>query len=338
MSYETEGVDRQHIDMPESHNRLIAAICRAQPNTVVVLHNGSAIALPWFDGPKAIVEAGLGGQAVGGAVVDVLSGQVNPCGKLAETYPLRLEDTPAYLNYPGEAGVVRYGEGLFVGYRYYEAKRITPRFPFGHGLSYTTFAYSELQTDQPAIRAGGTLGVTATVRNSGARAGKEVVQLYVQAQASQYRRPVKELKAFAKVALAPGKSQAVHLTLTDRDFMVYDSARAAWRMEGGAYTLLVGGSSVQVPLSATVQVAEDPQSARRVFTPLTAIKEFFADPRAGAMLMQAMSALGDGETPQSETDREMFASIPIGKLVNFGALSAADLDRVLAAVNQPPNS
>src|SRR5206468_2531611 len=149
--YESEGFDRMHIFMPETHNRLIAEVCKVQPNTVVVLHNGSVVAMPWIDGPKAILEVGLGGQAVGGAIVDVLSGQVNPSGKLAETFPLQLEDTPAYLNYPGEADVVRYGEGLFVGYRYYDKKKAAPLFPFGYGLSYTTFEYSNLALGKAEI-------------------------------------------------------------------------------------------------------------------------------------------------------------------------------------------
>ena len=159
-AYESEGFDRKHIFMPDSHNRLIEEVCRVQPNTVIVLQNGGVVAMPWIDGPKAILEAGLGGQAVGGAIVDVLSGKVNPSGKLAETFPVRLQDTPSYLNYPGEANKVYYGERLFVGYRYYDKKEIKPLFPFGYGLSYTTFEFTRLQTNKTEISTGETLDVT----------------------------------------------------------------------------------------------------------------------------------------------------------------------------------
>ena len=223
--YESEGWDRSHINLPDSHVRLIEAVCAAQPNTIVVLHNGSVVALDWLALPKAVVEASLGGQAIGGALADVLTGAVNPSGKLAETYPIRLEDTPAYINYPGEAGVVRYGEGLFIGYRYYEKKGIAPRFPFGYGLSYTTFAYDKIQVDKTTLRDGETLTVTATVRNTGDVAGKEVVQLYVRTRDSRFVRPVKELKAFAKVLVQPGESTNVRLTVDARDLYVWDTRR-----------------------------------------------------------------------------------------------------------------
>ncbi|MGZ3623684.1 MAG: glycoside hydrolase family 3 C-terminal domain-containing protein, partial [Ktedonobacteraceae bacterium] len=191
-AYESEGYDRKHLFMPESHNRLIAEVCQVQPNTIVVLHNGGAVAMPWIDGPKAILEAGLGGQAVGGAIVDILSGKVNPSGKLAETFPVRIEDTPAYINYPGETNKVYYGERLFVGYRYYDKKKIKPLFPFGYGLSYTTFEYTNLHINKIELNAGEILDVTVTIYNSGTRAGKEVIQLYIQSLTSQFIRPNKE--------------------------------------------------------------------------------------------------------------------------------------------------
>ena len=188
-AYEVEGMDRKHIDLPPSHNRLVEEICRVQPNTVVVLSNGSAVAMPWVDRPKAILEGWLGGQAGGGAVADVLLGRVNPSGKLSETFPVRLEDTPAYLNFPGDGHHVRYGEGVFVGYRYYEKKGIKPLFPFGHGLSYTTFEYSDLRLSKDVITDQDELKVTVKVRNTGNRAGKEVVQLYVRDVEATVPRP-----------------------------------------------------------------------------------------------------------------------------------------------------
>src|SRR5258708_1776431 len=248
-SYESEGIDRLHLSLPETHNRLIGEVCRAQPNTIVILLNGSPVAMPWLAAPRAILEAVLGGQAMGGAVVDILSGKVNPSGKLAETFPMRLEDTPAFLNYPGEAGVVRYGEGLFVGYRYYDAVKLAPLFPFGFVLSYTTFEDCGLRTRTTRSRPGHSLDVEFTLRNTSKRSGKEVAQLYLQPLASQFRRPVKELKAFAKVAAAARESVTVRLTLQDRHFMVYAPERHARRMDAVAFQILVRCASVVPPLS-----------------------------------------------------------------------------------------
>lgn len=331
-SYESEGFDRQHLFMPEAHNRLIAEVCRVQPNTVVILHNGSVVAMPWIDAPKAILEAGLGGQAIGGAVVDVLSGKVNPSGKLAETFPVRLEDTPAYLNYPGEAGKVYYGEGLFVGYRYYDKKKIAPLFPFGYGLSYTTFAYQNLRTSKTEISAGETVEVTVSVSNTGARAGKEVVQLYVQSLGSHYVRPIKELKAFAKVALEPNETRDVQMTLEARDFMVYDSERAAWRLESGDFALLVGSSSDSLALSTRVTTKEDAQSALPVFNRMSLIKQLFQYPQAREMVMSTVAGTPFAGILQSMD--EMFLSTPLSKLASFGVLTEEQVDAFIVRVNQ----
>jgi beta-glucosidase len=330
-AYESEGFDRLHIFMPEAHNRLIAEVCRVQPNTIVVLHNGSVVAMPWIDGPKAILEAGLGGQAVGGAIADVLSGKVNPSGKLAETFPVQLEDTPAYLNYPGEANTVAYGERLFVGYRYYDKKNIKPLFPFGYGLSYTTFEYIRLQTNKTEISAGETLDVTVSVHNSGARAGKEVVQLYVRALDSRFVRPLKELKAFVKVALEPGETRDAHMTLETRDFAVYDVERQAWRLEGGEVEILVGPSSASMALSARVSVKEDPRSAAPVFDRMSPIKQFLQYAKAREVVTNAFA-----ESPRADVflgANEMFTSMPIGKLAVLGVLTDEAVDMLIAQVN-----
>ncbi|MEO8956224.1 MAG: glycoside hydrolase family 3 C-terminal domain-containing protein [Ktedonobacteraceae bacterium] len=331
-TYESEGFDRMHIFMPETHNHLIAEVCRVQPNTIVVLQNGSVVAMPWIDGPQAILEAGLGGQAIGGALVDVLSGKVNPAGKLAETFPVRLEDTPAYLNFPGEARTVYYGEGLFVGYRYYDKKKIKPLFPFGYGLSYTTFEYTALQTNTAEISAGGTLDVTVTVRNSGTRSGKEIVQLYVKPLISQFVRPNKELKAFAKVALEPGESRAVRMTVEARDFMLYDSERQAWRLESGELEILVGPSSENLVLSARVKTKEDPQSAAPVFDRMSSLKQFLQYPQAREALIHELTG-----TPKAGvflSGNEMFTSMPISKLAVFGLVTDEEIDLLIAQVNQ----
>lgn len=331
-SFESEGYDRKHIFMPQSHNRLIEEVCRVQPNTIVVLQNGSAIAMPWLSGPKAVLEAGLGGQAIGGAVVDVLFGQVNPCGKLAETFPLRLEDTPAYLNYPGDAGVVRYGEGIFVGYRYYDKKKIAPLFPFGFGLSYTTFEYTGLAIDKPQIQDGENLAVTVKLKNSGSVAGKEIVQVYLHPVNSAYPRAEKELKAFAKVEFQPGESREITLTLTDRDFMVYDAERQGWRMEGGRYLIEVGGSSDKLVVRQEVEVREDPRSARGVFTRMTALSRFLKDPAGRELVLGAVK--GSRFENWLASEDEMFTSMPIAKVLGFTGFPQEELDAIVAKVNQ----
>ena len=331
-SYESEGFDRTHLFMPDAHNRVIAEICRVQPNTIVVLQNGSAVAMPWINGPKAILEAGLGGQAIGGAIVDVLSGKVNPSGKLAETFPVRLEDTPAYINYPGEAGKVYYGEGLFVGYRYYEKKDVKPLFPFGFGLSYTTFEYVGIQTEKTAIATGETLTVTVTVRNSGTRTGKEVVQLYVQPRNSQYVRPLKELKAFAKIALEPGERKDVRLTLEARDFSVYDTEWHTWRLEGGEFIVQVGPASNQMLLHTMVTAKEDLRFAVPHFTRMTQFKTILRYPKAHALLTQRFA--GTPEEHLLLSGDELFTSMPICKLNMLGGMTDEQVDALIEQLNE----
>lgn len=330
-SFESEGFDRQHIYMPQSHNRLIEEVSKVQPNTVVILHNGSVVAMPWIDGTKAILEVGLGGQAIGGAIVDVLSGKINPSGKLAETSPVKLEDTPAYLNYPGEAGEVRYGEGLFVGYRYYDKKKVAPLFPFGYGLSYTTFEYSDLKTTKAQIEVGEETQVEVTVKNSGTRAGKEIIQLYLQPLCSKYVRPEKELKAFTKIALEPGESRLVRFTLTEQDFRVYDNERQTWLVDGGSYRLVVGGSSDKLALSTDLKVKANPQTTRRIFTPMSPLKYLLEDQAGKAAIEQAVKGTG-AEIWLS--GGEIFTSMPIGKLATFGLLPEETIERIIAQINK----
>ena len=200
-SFESEGYDRIHMSMPNCQNELIKRIVRVQPNTVVVLHNGSPIEMPWAEDVKGILEAYLGGQAVGEACVDVLFGDVNPSGKLPETFPRKLQDNPSYLYYGGEGDKSEYREGVFVGYRYYDKKDMDVLFPFGYGLSYTTFDYSNLKLSSKKIMDTGIITVTVDVTNTGDKAGKEIVQLYVGKKESKIIRPFKELRGFEKVSL-----------------------------------------------------------------------------------------------------------------------------------------
>ncbi len=249
-AFETEGTDRPSIDLMGNQNDLIAAVAEANPRTVVVLNAGAPVSMPWIDKVAAVLNAYYPGMENGHAVTAVLLGKVNPSGKLPVSFPIRIEDSPAFINasYPG-CREVNYGEGIFVGYRYYDKKDVTPLFPFGHGLSYTTFEYSGLQVTKK-VKAGEAVKVTLQVTNTGKTAGKEVVQLYVADLKSSLPRPPKELKGFAKVALKPGESTTVEFELDKRSMAYYDPHARAWVAEPGEFEVLVGSSSRDIRLKA----------------------------------------------------------------------------------------
>ncbi len=250
---ESEGYDRADLDLTPQQTALIEAVVQVQPNTVVVLNNGAPVVMAgWIDKVAAVLEAWMMGQAGGEAIADVLFGRVNPSGKLAETFPLRLVDTPAYLNFPGENGVVRHGEGIFIGYRYYDAKDAPVLFPFGYGLSYTTFAYSNLTSSPTNFIDADGLTVSVDVTNTGNLAGKEIVQFYVHDRAAALQRPPKELKGFAKVELQPGETKTVTLHLDGRAFAYYNPAYKQWVTEDGEFDILVGASAADIRLAVTV--------------------------------------------------------------------------------------
>ncbi len=244
--WESEGFDRVDMGLPGDQARLIERVAAANPNTIVVVNAGSPVSMNWLDKAAAVVQAWYLGQETGNAVADVLFGDVNPSGKLPTTFPKRLQDNPAYINYPGENGQVYYGEGLFVGYRYYDKKDIAPLFPFGYGLSYTMFEYRHLILDTT----GDTIRVSVDVQNTGYRAGKEIVQVYVRDVQSRLVRPEKELKAFTKVALEPGETKTVTLTLDQEALSYYDPAVKRWVVEAGEFEVLVGSSSRDIRLVA----------------------------------------------------------------------------------------
>ena len=238
--YESEGFDRSDMRMPEGHERMIEAVAAANPDTVVVLFAGSAVECPWADRVKAILYMGLPGQAGGEAAADLLYGRANPSGKLAESWPFRYEDCVS-APYFGKTKDALYLEGIYVGYRYYDKAEKAVRWPFGYGLSYTAFAYSDLRIDGDAV--------SVTVTNTGGRAGAEAVQLYVESPQDGLHRPLRELKHFRKVSLKPGESRTVTFELTDRDFAVWQDG---WQIPQGGYTIAVGGSSLDLPLRKTV--------------------------------------------------------------------------------------
>lgn len=253
-SFEVEGVDRTHLMLPESHNRLVEAVAAVHDNVVVVLSNGAPVEMPWVTDVQAILEGYLGGQAGAGALADILYGIVNPSGKLAETFPVKLEDDPSYANFPGGPKTVAYRESLYVGYRFYETVGKEVLFPFGHGLSYTTFAYEDLTLDKSDITDHDTLIVKVTVRNTGEVAGKEIPQLYVSPQSPTAFRPKLELKGFTKVDLRPGEAKEVTFTLDRRAFAHFSTSISDWQVESGVYRILVGASSHHILLEGEVRV------------------------------------------------------------------------------------
>ncbi|WP_339797107.1 glycoside hydrolase family 3 C-terminal domain-containing protein [Paenibacillus sp. FSL R5-0744] len=335
--YESEGYDRTHLRIPESQVRLIEAVADVQPNTVVVLSNGSAIEMPWISNVKAVLEGYLGGQALGGAISDLLFGNVSPSGKLAETFPLQLEHNPSYLNFPGEGDTVEYKEGLFVGYRYYDAKWITPLFPFGYGLSYTTFAYSDLSVSSHSLKDTDTLQVSVKVTNTGAMQGKEVVQLYVKDVLSNVVRPEKELKGFAKVDLQPGETKQVSFTLDSRAFAYYNVKLKDWHVETGEFEVLVGASSQEILLVESV-VVESTVSLAKSYTRNSTIGDLMGDPQAAAIIQAMLSQAGEMMPMlQDGSDMmiEMMRNMPIRAMVMFsqGAMTEQGLDELINLLN-----
>ena len=346
-NFESEGYDRKHMRMPDCQNRLIEAVAEVQPNTVVVLHNGSPVEMPWIGKVKAVLEAYLGGQAVGGAVVNVLYGNANPSGHLAETFPIRLQDTPCYLNYGGEHDKSVYSEGVFVGYRYYASKDMEVLFPFGHGLSYTTFAYSNLSVGKEKMTESETLTVTVDVTNTGEIAGKEVVQLYVAPKGGTVIRPVRELKAFEKIELAPGETKNVQFTLDRRAFAYWSTQIHDWHVESGEYEIQIGRNAQDIVLSHSVAV-ESEVHIPKVFDLNSTMGEILADPKGKAVLEQAMASMagaeeaqamgeeaqGDGGAINSEMMAAMMEGMPLRQLISFvPGVTKEALNQLLMALN-----
>ncbi|GEK22415.1 beta-glucosidase [Cellulomonas xylanilytica] len=325
---ESEGYDRPRLGLPDNQVALLRAVAEVNPRVVVVLANGSAVSVTgWRDAAPAILETWLGGQAGGSAVADLLLGVRTPSGKLTETIPLRIEDTPAFGNFPGEAGVVRYGEGVLVGYRWYDTRAMDVAYPFGHGLSYTTFGY-----DGVTASADGTdVSVRVTVTNTGPVAGAEVVQVYVRDPEASVLRPVRELKAFRKVALEPGESQEVSFTLGARDLSYWHPGLHRWVVEGGEFVVEVGASSRDLRGSASLTVEGEPLWGD--LTPMSTIEEWFAHPVGGPLLQDALVPPAD-MPPLDDTMQAMILQMPAKVIADFG-LSGFDrevLDALVAKV------
>ncbi len=359
-SFESEGYDRKHMRMPDSQNTLIHEIAKVQPNTIVVLHNGSPVEMPWVDEVKGILEAYLGGEAVGEAEYNILFGNVNPSGKLAETFPLRLEDNPSYLYYIGEGDMTEYREGIFVGYRYYDTKKMPVLFPFGHGLSYTEFAYSNLrlgcgdaaggeQGNDGMLRIRDTdcLTVSVDVTNTGSVEGKEAVQLYVTDEKSSVIRPEKELKGFEKVSLKPGETKTVQFVLDARAFAYYHTELKEFYVESGTFAILVGSSSREIRGEGKVYV-----EGTRVYKPKyhlnTTIGDLMKDEKASrilAPLFVASTLVEVCDTDSAEKGEEdsfsglqdaMMEYLPLRAMVSFqeGSVDFEKLKKILDQLNE----
>lgn len=346
--FESEGYDRSHMSLPNCQNRLISEIIAVQPNTVVVLHNGSPVEMPWVNDVKGILELYLGGQNVGQATVDVLFGDVNPSGKLAETFPVKLEDNPSYLFYFGEKDIVEYREGIFVGYRYYDKKNVDVLFPFGHGLSYTTFDYSKLTVSSENIKDTDVLTVKVDVTNTGKVAGKEVVQLYVGDRESTVIRPVKELKGFEKVSLNPGETKTVTFNLGKRAFAYYNTEISDWHVETGEFDILIGKSSRDIVSKKTIHV-ESTVALPVVYTINSSFADVMVNPKAMELcqpLWDVVAALfdeGDSSKPSSPEEQAILAKMianmvmvmPLRAAINFGdgSISYEQLNAILDEIN-----
>ena len=327
-AFESEGFDRRHMRMPECQNRLIREVCKIQPNTVVVLHNGAPVEMPWINEVKGLLEAYLGGQAVGLAVADVLMGKVNPSGHLAETFPLRLEDTPCYLTYGGEHDRCQYGEGVFVGYRNYVSRSMPVLFPFGFGLSYTEFRYGDLRLNKEAIKDTDTVTVSVDVKNTGKVSGKTVVQLYVAPPQAGLKRPVRELKRFEKVDLMPGETKTVSFTLDKRCFAAWDMRMHDWYTEEGDYSVQICSDARTVLLESKLHVM--PENVYQAeFTLNSTLGEILSTEKGKAILGGMMSNSASSDYSSDIMSPEALAAfindMPLRQLKSFMPGNAAEI-------------
>lgn len=342
-SFESEGYDRSHMRLPDCQNELIARIAAVQKNTIVVLHNGSPVELPWNDQVNAILEMYLGGQGVGEAACALLYGDANPCGRLPETFPMRLEDNPSFLNFPGDGRTVHYREGVYVGYRYYDAKKLEVRYPFGHGLSYTEFEYGNLQLSQSEMTEGDKVTVSVEVTNTGAVKGKEVVQLYVSDGTRSAGRPPKELKGFAKIELSPGETGTVTMELDARSLSWYHEGIGDWYAASGNYEIQLAHSSRDIRCKAELSFKATKALPFKV-DENTTLGELMADERTRPVV-EALMNQGMGERPSApESDtakqavsdemmRHMMENAPIRAMISFAALNEETMRGMISKLN-----
>lgn len=353
-SFESEGFDRTHLNMPANQNELIARISEVQPNVVVVLHSGSPIAMPWLDKVAGVLQMYLAGQASGGAAVNLLFGDATPCGKLAETFPLHLEDNPSYLNFPGNREKVCYQEGVFIGYRYYDKKKMDVLFPFGYGLSYTDFTYSNMKvtvngknaTDVDVIKETDEIIVSADITNTGNCDGAEIVQLYIKNPVVYEIRPEKELRDFAKVFLKAGETKAVTFTLNARAFSYYETRIHDWYAESGDYEILLASSSRDIRLQDTVSITGS-KKIPFVADYVTTCEDVELFAKDGSALDEMLRGSGFAEATDHDGDdsmgsgtadmmKAMFTGTPLHSILSFSSeeLTYEDIQNTIRKLNE----
>ena len=353
-SFESEGFDRTHLNMPANQNELIARISEVQPNVVVVLHSGSPIAMPWLDKVAGVLQMYLAGQASGGAAVNLLFGDATPCGKLAETFPLHLEDNPSYLNFPGNREKVCYQEGVFIGYRYYDKKKMDVLFPFGYGLSYTDFTYSNMKVtvngknaaDVDVIKETDEIVVSADITNTGNCDGAEIVQLYIKNPVVYEIRPEKELRDFAKVFLKAGETKTVTFTLNARAFSYYETRIHDWYAESGDYEILLASSSRDIRLQYTVSITGS-KKIPFVADHITTCEDVELFAKDGSALDEMLRRSGFAEATDHDGDdsmgsgtadmmKAMFTGTPLHSILSFSSeeLTYEDIQDTIRKLNE----
>lgn len=353
-SFESEGFDRTHLNMPANQNELIARISEVQPNVVVVLHSSSPIAMPWLDKVAGVLQMYLAGQASGGAAVNLLFGDATPCGKLAETFPLHLEDNPSYLNFPGNREKVCYQEGVFIGYRYYDKKKMDVLFPFGYGLSYTDFTYSNMKvtvngknaTDVDVIKETDEIVVSADITNTGNCDGAEIVQLYIKNPVVYEIRPEKELRDFAKVFLKAGETKTVTFTLNARAFSYYETRIHDWYAESGDYEILLASSSRDIRLQDTVSITGS-KKIPFVADYVTTCEDVELFAKDGSALDEMLRRSGFAEATDHDGDdsmgsgtadmmKAMFTGTPLHSILSFSSeeLTYEDIQDTIRKLNE----
>ena len=353
-SFESEGFDRTHLNMPANQNELIARISEVQPNVVVVLHSGSPIAMPWLDKVAGVLQMYLAGQASGVAAVNLLFGDATPCGKLAETFPLHLEDNPSYLNFPGNREKVCYQEGVFIGYRYYDKKKMDVLFPFGYGLSYTDFTYSNMKVtvngknaaDVDVIKETDEIVVSADITNTGNCDGAEIVQLYIKNPVVYEIRPEKELRDFAKVFLKAGETKTVTFTLNARAFSYYETRIHDWYAESGDYEILLASSSRDIRLQDTVSITGS-KKIPFVADYITTCEDVELFAKDGSALDEMLRRSGFAEATDHDGDdsmgsgtadmmKAMFTGTPLHSILSFSSeeLTYEDIQDTIRKLNE----
>ena len=345
-AYEIEGIDRTSLDMPENQLALIKALVKVQRNIVIVLHGGSAMTMPWVDNVSAILHMHLGGDNVGTAAISLLFGDDNPSGKLSETYPIKLEDNPSYFNFPGEKNTVNYCEGVFVGYRYYDKKKMNVLFPFGHGLSYTSFLYSNIKLDKTFMNDDEILIVNCNIKNIGQVTGKEAVQLYVRNAEGSVNRPIRELKEFIKIELTPGEEKIISFKLDKRAFAYYEPLIQDFFVENGTFIIDIGSSSRDIRLNAQINI-NSIKELPVVFTREMTIGNLMKNNKGNEFAQSVLKKIANqkkanndsndtakhlGQDPKILMQRVM-REMPMFSLVNHGILTDDELDEALNKLN-----